>query len=859
MKYDESSNTLKITLKNYTSTLNNSSWSANSFTLTYNTKLTSTEASEVAASSDDNFTYTNTVTQIDIYSDLTGEPDKTKEPNEEATVTLTKLNPAPGFVKEAYANFQGQEYTEGDTTLNINGAFGSSITAGDTLIWRLVSYNGDGSDTYTKDNTVIFTLGTITDTLPDNYTFDTTTGYTMMAKIVSLASDGSYDYSDSSNTSVTLTQGTGSTANTIYYTVNGQTVTFDCSNITLSVNIAQVIEYATVAKTDLTGVFTNSAVLALENSYTNSQLVAGESTDEGIWATANYSLSGLSTDSYKTIKYTTSNHTLSSDGHDDPETDTGDSRDFLNNYVQGMQSEDVTYTLNITNNSTWPLQEFVIIDHLPYVDDVGLVSGYERGSAFSVAFKQINSIKITTSDGTTTLSASDYTVTYSTNKTAVLDEYSGDWLGEDDIMTWTSDPTDAVNFRIMIDSSIEILANATITIEFTGTVPVYVAATGEDNIAWNSFAYGYQQIDTFGEDYVMVAEPAKVGVWVEAPTATNSVNITKKLTDEESTDNTFYFALFTKDTNFGEYVRISDVVNVTIGAGEIEAEVTMPNIDYDTLLSSVDSSYSINGGNAVYIYETDINGNLLSTGDSAYEISYEQNTSGTSKTENEIDTSESENEITVTNEKSVGSIKVTKTVTNETGYLTGGTIYFALFTYDSDTDTYTCYEDAGVKSLSFTSGAASGTEGTVTFTNVPTGKTYYVFETTSSGQLTNTNITNGSSWTYTDTEGLTYNVTSTNNGVAVESGNTSSYAITNVEDVTYSITVSKSVSDSSYKGTTFTVGVFTYNETDNSYTQFGDTQTVAAGSSVTFDGDTYNFEAGTAYYVFEVDSSGNPI
>jgi len=108
VKYDESSNTLKITLKNYTSTLNNSSWSANSFTLTYNTKLTSTEVSEVVASSDDNFTYTNTVTQIDIYSDLTGEPDKTKEPNEEATVTLTKLNPAPALQKKRMRTSKGR-------------------------------------------------------------------------------------------------------------------------------------------------------------------------------------------------------------------------------------------------------------------------------------------------------------------------------------------------------------------------------------------------------------------------------------------------------------------------------------------------------------------------------------------------------------------------------------------------------------------------------------------------------------------------------------------------------------------------------------------------------------------------------
>ena len=40
---------------------------------------------------------------------------------------------------------------------------------------------------------------------------------------------------------------------------------------------------------------------------------------------------------------------------------------------------------------------------------------------------------------------------------------------------------------------------------FTATVPSYVAKTGEENIAWNSFAYAYQNRKVLG-DTVMVAE-----------------------------------------------------------------------------------------------------------------------------------------------------------------------------------------------------------------------------------------------------------------------------------------------------------------------------------------------------------------
>ena len=74
-----------------------------------------------------------------------------------------------------------------------------------------------------------------------------------------------------------------------------------------------------------------------------------------------------------------------------------------------------------------------IIDRLPYVGDLGLVSGYERFSAFGVKLKSIDSVVV---NGTYVI---DKTVrSYSTDKTSVLDEYSKDWLGQNDVMNWTN-------------------------------------------------------------------------------------------------------------------------------------------------------------------------------------------------------------------------------------------------------------------------------------------------------------------------------------------------------------------------------------------------------------------------------------
>ena len=451
-----------------------------------------------------------------------------------------------------------------------------------------------------------------------------------------------------------------------------------------------------------------------------------------------------------------------------------------------------------------------IIDRLPYVGDLGLVSGYERFSAFGVTLKSIDSVTV----GGTDVSA-NAAYSYSTDKTSVLNEYSKDWLGQNDVMNWTGiSSADTVDFRIQLqDTTVKV--GEEVVVKVTATVPSYVAKTGEENIAWNSFAYSYQNTDILG-DTVMVAEPAKVGVWVQTPDTTVDVTVNKTLTEAETKDATFYFALFT-DENYT--TRLSDVISVTIPAGQTEASVTMKDVD----LSSI--KQQTNNANNVYLLETDAKGNQIHN----YTPAYTGNKISTDATTNQT--------VDVTNTKNTGEITLTKTLAGmEGGDVTGDTFYFALFTKNAAGD-YVRYEEAPVQSLTFTEAGSQD----VIFKDVPKGMDFYVLETNANGVPTYT----GDSGTYTADSGIRYSFLPVTRS-AVQAGGTTT--ITNFEQTQYSITVSKVLIADDVKSTpVFSVGLFT--KSGNDYTQVGTTKNVTAGSDVTFDG----LKADTPYYIFEMD------
>ena len=784
--------------------------------LTYQAKLTADKAQELANSTAKKVTLTNTLSKVTVVEGKNDGSDRVISPEDKVDISFTKTTPAPGFAKLAVASFAGQTYD--DTAVQPVG--NGYITAGDTLIWQTVLYNGRGNSTDVAD--LKLDGVTLTDNLPATYQFSNETGLQMTYQVLDLTynSDGSSTFQVNDKTGL-LESGTPVPRDA--YKIDGSKLIIYADKLgkaTLAPNKCIVFQFTTTVKDgqEKEGVITNTGYATIDQPFTAEDTVAGEKQDNQIWSYANYNIVGLTTESWKTITYENNGHTGTP--HTDPATDTGYSRQPTHNYVQGMQGEDVTYELHIKNNSPVALENMTIIDRLPYVGDLGLVSGYERFSAFGVKLKSIDSVMVGETDVIDKTARS-----YSTDKTSVLNEYSKDWLGQNDVMNWTNIKSDdTVDFRIQLqDTTVEV--GDEVVVKVTATVPSYVAKTGEENIAWNSFAYSYQNPDILG-DTVMVAEPAKVGVWVQTPDTTVDVTVNKTLTETETKDATFYFALFT-DENYT--TRLSDVISVTIPAGQTAASVTMKDVD----LSSI--KQQTNNANNVYLLETDAKGNQIRN----YTPAYTGNKISTDATTNQT--------VGVTNTKNTGEITLTKALAGmEGGDVTGDTFYFALFTKNA-ADDYVRYEEAPVQSLTFTEAGSQD----VTFEDVPKGVDFYVLETNANGVPTYT----GDSGTYTADSGIRYSFVPVTRS-AVQAGGTTT--ITNFEETQYSITVSKVLIADDVKSTpVFSVGLFTKN--GNDYTQVGTTQKVAAGSEVKFSTELneqnkrYDLKEGIPYYIFEMD------
>ncbi|WP_302509269.1 SpaA isopeptide-forming pilin-related protein, partial [uncultured Ruminococcus sp.] len=782
--------------------------------LTYQAKLTADKAQELANSTAKKVTLTNTLSKVTVVEGKNDGSDRVISPEDKVDISFTKTTPAPGFAKLAVASFAGQTYD--DTAVQPVG--NGYITAGDTLIWQTVLYNGRGDSTDVAD--LKLDGVTLTDNLPATYQFSNETGLQMTYQVLDLTHNGDGSSTFQVNDKTGLLEG-GTKVPDTAYKIDGSKLIISVDKLAakLAKNKCIVFQFATTVKDgqESEGVITNTGYATIDQPFTAEDTVAGEKQDNQIWSYANYNIVGLTTESWKTITYTNQNHTGTP--HTDPATDTGYSREPTHNYVQGMQGEDVTYELHIKNNSPVALENMTIIDRLPYVGDLGLVSGYERFSAFGVKLKNIDSVMV---GGTNVI---DKTArSYSTDKTSVLNEYSKDWLGQNDVMNWTNIKSDdTVDFRIQLqDTTVEV--GDEVVVKVTATVPSYVAKTGEENIAWNSFAYSYQNPDILG-DTVMVAEPAKVGVWVQTPDTTVDVTVNKTLTTAETKDATFYFALFT-DENYT--TRLSDVISVTIPAGQTAASVTMKDVD----LSSI--KQQTNNANNVYLLETDAKGNPIRN----YTPAYTGNKISTDATTNQT--------VDVTNTKNTGEITLTKTLAGvEGGDVTGDTFYFALFTKNA-ADDYVRYEEAPVQSLTFTEAGSQD----VIFEDVPKGVDFYVLETNANGVLADTDFAK-----YTSDSGIRYTSEPAAPAAVQADGKTE---ITNTEETQYSITVSKVLIADDVKSTpVFSVGLFTKN--GNDYTQVGTTQKVAAGSEVKFSTELneqnkqYDLKEGIPYYIFEMD------
>ena len=401
-----------------------------------------------------------------------------------------------------------------------------------------------------------------------------------------------------------------------YVTVNGSKFTIDFKDaVKLAPNQSILIHYASDLPTATDAIpektYFNKTTLSTSEKIYQDRVTAGDLVDGKLEATASNSQGGVETTSFKTISFDPKNiDEQHKDGWIDNSA-TGQSDGYgqgntpNDNYVKGLQGKQVEYKIYVTNDSTTKsLKNFTVIDRLPFENvDIGLVSGYDRYSAFTV-IPDLSSVTYEVGTLTNTTDArgafsgtevQGVKVSYSSDKHSSLDEHAGDWMGESGNMNWQDTPTsEIVNLRFQFPSTFEVDKGQTVCITFKGTIPDYVQNTGEENIAWNSFAYSYQYLNDKNElvETPMVAEPAKVGVWVPEVKDTVSLVVNKAYDSGQGDTQTFYFALFTaktdgvtpiygadgKLTNASEFTRYSSEIKpITVKDGETET-ATFTNI-----------------------------------------------------------------------------------------------------------------------------------------------------------------------------------------------------------------------------------------------------------------------------------------
>ncbi|MBO6193850.1 MAG: hypothetical protein J6O00_06685, partial [Clostridiales bacterium] len=385
------------------------------------------------------------------------------------------------------------------------------------------------------------------------------------------------------------------------------------------------------------GSVTNHVDVTFDDGFSNKTVKKG--TYEGnktVWAEATEQIGGINTLSYKSINYPNPkdvpggydkigeeylNNGYGDEIKHDSTTDRFDPEDTeeYGRVVQGLQGDIVHYTLNVKNGAKATtrdgsalsagdscMENITIIDRLPYVGDKGVIT-YERGSAFPVELLP-NSIAVSVrTDGSTDtpLDPSQYTVSYSSDD-PVLDEYSGDWAGNNDLMTWDDEyDVTKTTFRIVISDEIMLPPGGYVTVEFNGKVSPFTDVTAKstqdaienNKVAWNSFAYSYKTHDTktgLSWDDTVVSEPAMVGVWVKESEAKITVNKTYKTNSTE--ENTFWFSLFTKDGDTFKPYGTPKSLTMT-GSEEGNTET----LEFNNLVPT----------ETLYVFETDKEGNIL--------------------------------------------------------------------------------------------------------------------------------------------------------------------------------------------------------------------------------------------------------
>ena len=614
----------------------------------YQAKLTQEKAEQILAQvqndNDELFVevFTNSVVAKSDVPFKDGTDKVVKEVTDKEHVTLEEETTHITFEKYGEGSYaDGNDgYKEGSLT-TVGG------TAGSVLVWKLVVRNNKSED----GQGAVLQKYTIEDTLPEGYEY-----------YYKAEADGKNPYP----------------ASMIVYDENEQEVRrfeyFEPSKvegangiITWKFDSSENADYALKAGEHLVilfatkikeseyskdGTYVNYAKLTIDGEYAPGTEPNPDDHDKEYDDTGSITLASTKTTSVKTIEYEPH-----PEHKHDPEKDKGQGdKPMPDNYVQGMQGEDVKYTLNVTNaNDYTKIANMVIIDRLPYVGDIGVIAPFPRNSAFDVDYDYTKGFSVAVGGNDCTAGVK---VQFSDDRSTVLGNSAGEWSlnPSDTVLSWhDSYQTGDTMIRFEFPKDFILGVGETVTITFYGRVPEIVDALGKENIAWNNFAYSYTS--EADKDKILIAEPAKVGVWVEDDGSNGKITVEKKYIDAtEPEEKTFYFAVFEKAED-GSYTKVGSVKSVTLTgseAGEI-GEVTFEHLPYDQ-----------ENGTDYYIFETDENGVILGEGSG---VTFTVDYNGEAGPDVPIKLTEEDHEKTVqvTNtepENKTGELAVTKLVAN---------------------------------------------------------------------------------------------------------------------------------------------------------------------------------------------------
>lgn len=485
---------------------------------------------------------------------------------------LFKIMPTtihPGLTKSAVGYYSGKYkdgYVEYDDTTSQN------ITPGDTIIWRIEITNPVIS---TRNKTL--KNFKVKDIIPSHYTYDwdrkLSTDEIYILKLVHKnGTETILDYFDPAK-------------------IDEKTIewSFNDEKYDIFPDDKLVIEFPLVNDgTNSFGLCTNYTELSGEDKYDSSTITNGSPTEDGgILNSCSINIALYKTSSYKQITALYNNV--------EQETAFGNKED--NNTVHGYTGDYVKYNLHIENESTTRLSNLVAIDRLPYIGDIGVITEYNRNSQFSVNFDKLLSVTIENADGIVEDITNSITLMFSNNSIDTFRDTAIDWDGvSDDVASWHSNYEEGdCNVRFTFNDVI-INPNSKINICFTGYIPDNIDVTNEQSCAWNNFGYCYTNIK--GNSNRMIAEPAKVGVWVN-PTEKStkySILINKINTNKDPLSNV-QFKLVNKDT-LKEYYDITDengsLLFNNLPEGNYILTETRAAVGYELLKDSIEITLNSN-------------------------------------------------------------------------------------------------------------------------------------------------------------------------------------------------------------------------------------------------------------------------